>query len=286
MANYTKQWSSDTPGYLIFLIDQSHSMSTIWVDNKSMAEFTAEVINKTINELIATNAAGETVKDRVFISLIGYGGNPPVVADISSDYLSKYADNPLRVSKYAEKVKDGKGGTINVNVEMPIFLEAKADGWTPMGGAFDLAKRLIQGWIQKKENHPVPVIINVSDGYPEGPTSSSTEIEFQRTIMIANEIMKLQTADGNPLVFNVHITERGKEIQFPENEYELEGNKMAELLFKISSKVPEAYKKAAKDQNLKRIGENSKGFISNASPDTLIRFINFGSSGGTDRSST
>jgi hypothetical protein len=276
MSDYLKQWSSATPGYLIFLIDQSSSMSQIWTKNISKADYTADIVNKTINELIASNAAGESVKDRVFVSLIGYGGNYSV-NNLRSDYLSKYADSPIKIEQSTKQIKNGDG-YIDMNIEMPIFLESEADGLTPMGGAFDLAKRLIQGWIEKKQNHPVPVIINISDGQPEGPDRDSTELEIKKTIMFANDIMKLKMDDGFPLIFNVHISNTNNEIQFPENEYELNGDVMAELLFKISSKVPDTYKKAAKDQNLKRIGEKSKGFISNASPETLIRFINFGSS--------
>ena len=89
MGNYTKQWSSATPGYLIFLIDQSNSMSETWFEDKTFAQYTADVVNKTINELIATNAAGESVKDRIFITLIGYGEDSSGVKNLQSDYLSK-----------------------------------------------------------------------------------------------------------------------------------------------------------------------------------------------------
>ena len=281
MAYYSKQWSTATPGYLIFLIDQSHSMSQAWVDGKSFATFTAEVINRTINELIAINAAGETVKDRVFVSLIGYGVDG--IKDIRSDYLSEYADKPTRIEVFERTVSDGVGGTIKMEVEMPIFIEAKSGGLTPMSGAFELAKKLIDGWILKKNINPVPVIVNISDGFPEGGSEDKNVIESNRTIMLANEIMNLETPDGNPLIFNVHIARNGTEIQFPENDSELGNNELARFLFKISSKVPDVYKKAAKDLDLKNIGYNSKGFISNASPETLIKFINFGSSGGADR---
>jgi hypothetical protein len=283
MAYYSKQWSSATPGYLIFLIDQSSSMSHLWTENKTFAEYTAEVINQTINELIATNAAGETVKDRVFISLIGYSGNN-IITDIRSDYLSKYAESPIRVERYTKTVSDGLGGLVNMDVEMPIFLEPKADGYTPMSGAFSLAMRLIQGWITKKNDNPVPVIINISDGHPEVGNPELDKLETEQTIQLASQIMRLQTLDGYPLIFNVHIAKNGTEIKFPEHQFELNGDGMAELLFKISSEVPNVYKQAAKDLNLKNIGDNAKGFISNASPETLIKFINFGSSGGVNRS--
>jgi len=284
MIPYTKQWSSATPGYLIFLVDQSNSMSTAWDDGKSFADYTAEAINRTINELIATNAAGETVKDRVFVSLIGYGANNDEVKNIRSDYLSKYADSPITVQTINKKVSDGAGGWINMQVEMPIFLLPKFGGVTPMSGAFGLAKRLIQDWITEKNDNPVPVIINISDGKPYISNDIYESAESERTIKAAKEIMEIQTLDGNPLVFNVHISKGGQEIQFPENENELSGDDMAGLLFKISSKVPVVYKKAAKDLDLRNLKDNSRGFISNAAkPDTLIKFINFGSSGGINR---
>jgi hypothetical protein len=283
MTNYSKQWSTATPGYLIFLIDQSQSMEKPWTTGSTFAEYTAEVINQTINELIATNAAGESVKNRVFITLIGYGGNNSV-DNLRSDYLSSYAENPIRVEKFSKKVSDGAGGLVNMQIEMPIFLEPKASGVTPMSGAFGLAKRLIQGWIQKKNDNPVPVVINVSDGRPEGGNPDLDKTELEQTILVANDIMRLQTLDGYPLIFNVHIANSGAEIKFPEYEFELNGDSMAELLFKISSEVPLVYKQAAKDLNLKSIGVNAKGFISNASPETLLKFINFGSSGGINRS--
>ena len=286
MAYYSKQWSTSTPGYLIFLIDQSSSMSNVWTDGKSFAKYTAEVINRTINELIATNAAGETVKNRVFISMIGYGGDTASsdsIRDIRSDYLNRYADSPLRIIKSSKNVSDGTGGLITMEIETPIFVEPRAEGLTPMAGAFELAYRLIQSWINKKNDNPVPVVINVSDGRPESTTAESTKRETERTVYFANEIMKLQTLDGNPLIFNVHIANNASEIQFPENKFELNGDSMAELLFQISSIVPTVYKNAAKNFKLNTLGDNSKGFISNASPETLIKFINFGSSGGMDR---
>ena len=277
-----KQWSTATPGYLIFLIDQSSSMGYPWVGTKTFAQYTAEIINQTINELIATNAAGESVKNRVFITLIGYGGDHDV-KDLRSDYINSYAENPVRVDSFLRKVGDGEGGFIEMEMEIPIFLEPLSAGLTPMSDAFLFAKKLIEGWILKKNDNPVPVIINISDGRPEAGSVELNKIEVANTIVAANEIMKLQTLDGYPLIFNVHIAKNAEEIQFPEFEFELNNNLMAEFLFKISSSVPSVYKQAAKDLKLNEIGDNAKGFISNASPETLLKFINFGSSGGVNR---
>lgn len=281
MNNYTKQWSTATPGYLIFLIDQSSSMGNEWDNGKTFADYTAEVINKTINELIATNAAGETVKNRVFISLIGYGGTS--IKDLRSDYLSEYAESPLRIDSQKKVVKDGVGGYFEMDIDVPIFIDPAASGITPMASAFDFAKQLIDKWISVKNDNPVPVIINVSDGRPDGGNPEASKTEIINTITTSTEIMNLETLDGNPLIFNVHIAKNKNEIQFPEVIDELTGDDMSKFLFKISSKVPDVYKRAAKNLDINTLKPNSKGFISNASPESLIKFINFGSSGGLNR---
>lgn len=281
MSNYSKQWSTATPGYLIFLIDQSSSMGAEWAEGNTFAEFTAEVVNKTINELIATNAAGESIKDRVFISIIGYGIKG--VRDIRSGYLSSYAENPISVEKSTKKVSDGEGGFFEMNIEKPIFLTAESGGVTPMAGAFEFAEELIESWVSKKNDNPVPVIINVTDGKPETGQQELNDAALASTIATANSILSMETLDGNPLIFNVHISKTSTELQFPASRSDVGSDEYANFLFQISSRVPEVYKRAAKDLDLGELKQGSKGLISNASPETLIKFINFGSSGGLYR---
>ena len=277
--NNSKQWSSATPGYIIFLVDQSGSMAENYANSRTKAEFTALVINRTINDLIFTNSAGDKIKDRVFISIIGYGGKGGnSVDDIRSDYLSSFADAPLRLERIKKKISDGGGGLVEIEEEMPVFVEPTANGLTPMGEALAFCKQLIEGWINKKPDNPAPVIINVSDGFPyEGQNGD----EPGKTKKFAKEVMSISTIDGSPLIFNVHIGNGGKELGFEESESQLV-NDETKLLFNISSIVPDSYRDAAKKHGFP-LAPNSRGFVSNAGPETLIKFINFGSSGGTDR---
>ncbi|GIV44074.1 MAG: hypothetical protein KatS3mg035_1197 [Bacteroidia bacterium] len=275
MSN-TVQWSSSTPGYLIFLIDQSGSMTESYSEGKSKAEFTALVINRTINEIINTNLAGDKVKNRVFISLIGYGGKGGnSVEDIRSDYLSEFANNPLRIEKIKKKVSDGAGGLIDIEEDLPVFIEPVAIGSTPMGEAFNMAKKLIEAWKNKNPNNPAPIIINISDGMPYEGNFNNQEPE--KSIRVAKEIMSINTNDGPPLIFNVHIGNSGKEVMFAADINELH-EEQAKFLFEISSVIPDSYKAAALKYDFK-IKDQSRGFIANAKPLDLIKFINFGSSG-------
>ncbi|RFZ90003.1 VWA domain-containing protein [Mucilaginibacter conchicola] len=277
--NNSKQWSSATPGYIIFLVDQSGSMSESFTGDKNKATFTALVINRTINDLIFTNSAGDKIKDRVFISIIGYGGKGGnSVEDIRSDYLSAFAESPLRLERIKKKISDGGGGLVEIEEEMPVFVEPTANGLTPMGEALIFCKQLIEGWNGKKPDNPAPVIINVTDGFPyEGQNGD----EPNKTLKSAKEVMGISTIDGNPLIFNIHIGDGGREVQFEESESKLVDDE-TKLLFNISSKVPDSYRDAAKKHGF-NIAPESRGFVSNAGAETLIKFINFGSSGGTDR---
>lgn len=273
MSNNSKQWSSATPGYIIFLVDQSGSMNEPYPEKGNKANFTAMVINRTIQELININMNGATVKDRVFISIIGYGN--PAVNEIRSDYLSKYAENPIRIENAKQKVSDGNGGLIEIDIQNPIWIEPIASNLTPMGSALEFAKNLIEAWITKKNDNPAPVIINISDGLP------CPDEEEVKSISIANEIMSLKCQDGHPILFNAHIGNSGAKCICPESVNELSDDQ-AKFLFAISSEIPESYKNAAKKQDLD-IKTKSKGFVSNADPETFIKFINFGSSGGSDK---
>jgi len=276
----SKQWSSATPGYIIFLVDQSGSMQESYTEGKTRSEFTSLVINRTINELINTNMDGEKVKDRVFVSMIGYGGSSSLaVDDIRSDYLSSFADNPLRMENLKKRVSDGAGGLIEIDEQMPIFIEPTANGLTPMADALSFAKELIEGWLQKKPDNPAPIIINISDGLPY--TGTTLNEAMNKAISVSKEIMSINSNDGNPLIFNSHIGDGGTQCGFEESESELSDDQ-AKFLFKISSKVPESYKQAAVKQDFK-VKSESRGFVSNADPESFIKFINFGSSGGSDK---
>lgn len=271
----SKQWSSATPGYIIFLVDQSGSMQESYTEGKTRAEFTSLVINSTINELINTNMDGEKVKDRVFISMIGYGGSSSLaVDDIRSDYLSSFADNPLKIDNIKKKISDGAGGLVEIDVQMPVFIEPKANGLTPMADALSFAKELIEGWLQKKPDNPAPIIINISDGLPY--TGDSIDSAMNNAISISKQIMNINSSDGNPLIFNCHLGE-GQTQSFNEKEGEL-SDEQAKFLFNISSEIPDSYRVAAAKHDF-IIKDKSRVFVSNAKPEMFIKLINFGSSG-------
>lgn len=278
MAKNDKQWSSATPGLLIFLIDQSGSMTLQFADTPdTRTVFASRVINRVINDIIQRNFNGTEPKNRCFISVIGYGGD---VKTICSGYLKDLYMNPKRVDTIKKKISDGAGGLVETDFKMPIWVDPiDEDTCTDMKGAFEAAKKLSEEWIKDKPDNPAPVIINISDGIPYY-SGKNTDLCMKETEVVANEIMQLSNEDGNVLIFNVEIGGNTYKILTPNSEEEMNvAGEPAKFLYRISSEIPDGYKDAAEKNELP-IKQGSKGCIFNADAEYLIKFIDFGSSKG------
>ena len=277
---YSKQWSSRNPGHLLFLVDQSYSMREAYGEDGSKAEFTANVLNRTIQEAVNMCQDGESLKNRLKISVIGYGGKGGDSVEVMcDDFISGYANNPLRIKKTRQKIVDGDLRLTEIEVNQPVFFEPKAKGSTAMGLAFQTALQLIEGFRSEYPDSPVPMLINVSDGAPW-----SHERKFQERDLayaMAQKIMSITTPDGNPLIFNAHIGSGYPRYVCPSDASVLNG-RQENFLYSISSEIPERLMSVARKFDL-ILEEHARGFVSNASPDVFINFINFGSSIGLTR---
>jgi hypothetical protein len=72
---YSAEISRDNPTCLLFVIDQSASMSDKMATGKSKAEFVADVLNKTIYTLVTNCTKADGVRNYFDIGVIGYGGS-------------------------------------------------------------------------------------------------------------------------------------------------------------------------------------------------------------------
>lgn len=276
MMKNEKQWSSATPGLLIILIDQSGSMLQQYEGTDTRTEFASRAVNRVIQNIIDKNFDGDAPKNRCFISVIGYNHN---VKDLCSGWLKDIAAKPLRYENLKKKMPDGAGGIVEVDVQQPVWVEPiKNDGATNMLGALQLAKDLAEKWIADNPQYPAPVIINISDGVPYYDGKDPREC-MQETISLAKEIMSLSNEDGNVLIFNAQIDNKGNNTEvFPSDRSKL-SQEEAQFLFDITSEVPESYKSAAAKNELP-VEAGSRGCIFNADGVQLIQLIDFGSSKG------
>lgn len=276
--SHNKQWSSATPGLLIFLIDQSGSMLLPFKDSTdTRTVFATRVVNRVIDSIIQKNYNGDHAKDRCFIVAIGYSVG---AKELCSGFLSSLDESPKRMETVKKKISDGAGGLVEIDKTMPIWVDPiDKDGWTDMAAAFKMAKQIIEEWVKDKPESPAPVIINVSDGVPYYNHKSSQECA-QETAAIAQEIMNIKTSDGDVLIFNAEIGEGSTQIILPNSVEEVQaGGEGAKFLYEISSVIPEGYKGAAVKNGLE-LKDGSKGAVFAADAENLIKLIDFGSSKG------
>jgi len=269
--SYSKQMSSAEPGLILIMVDQSHSMLDYYIKQptpETKSDFASMAVNKVINEIVTANADGIKIKDRCFIAVIGYGAT---VELLQVGMLEELANNPVKIEKLKKKVSDGAGGIIEIDYEMPIWVTSKANNGTPMDLAFSEATKVVSEWVKNNPNSAAPIIINITDGMPNN--SANTEAE-------AKQLMNLSTSDGNVLIFNAHISDEslGKDI-LPNDGNSLK-SQYAQFLFNISSEIPLSMFPAAQASGFQP-QTGARGIVANADADTLVRLLNFGSSGAT-----
>lgn len=206
---YTNRFTKANPCLLIYLVDQSYSMTDPWADDKSLAEHTALAVNRCIGETIMRFTDYSVgVKESANVVIIGYGGieNSDTAYIIAKGTIKEFAYNPLRFETVNRKVLDE-----DISFEMPIWIEPKGVWCTPMANAFELAYQIICVWSNFKirpdarfglhENDPVPIVINITGSMP---TDSIDDVKAK-----ANKIKSIAYPDGNPLIFNVHLKPQG-----------------------------------------------------------------------------
>lgn len=263
------QWGQKTPGHLIFLIDQSTSMNIKDDSGRSRAEKVVDAVQNAIIDCVNGCISGANVKNRFFLTIIGYGGEPePTVTTIKEDWA-----------------KDLIPVLQTVRANSTTLIPVLAEGWTPMAEAFSQAKECVESWLETCQEQldnekylgiPAPLIINITDGEPCDGSSDASD----RAKEAAEELLQLTGTDGNVLLFNLHISDEGVEYVFPCDKSSLNGCKEGELLFDISSDMPDDMVDNAHNCGIEGVFKGAKCMAVNVKGDTITKLINFGSGSG------
>lgn len=257
------------PSLFMILVDQSSSMEDMNGSEKK-SELAANAVNRVLYEIVLACQSGNKVKDRCFVGVVGYGKS---VQAVIGDMVSNIAAAPKSIKKVKKKVPDGAGGLVEMEVEMPIWLEPKAEGRTPMAEAFNAAAAVITEWNKKNPSNFPPTVINITDGEPDDANKG-----FVDTKTAAKNLTNLNTTDGNVLLLNAHISSANAgEIRLPSHSDTLP-NEYAKFLFEISSELPSPLLNAATSAGFAP-QSGARGFIFNAGAEAMINLLSFGSQG-------
>ena len=250
------------PGCIVILVDQSWSMSEPFGDG-TKAEQATQAVNCVIQEIAFACRTGDTIQDRCHVSVIGYGDSVDCVV---SGMISEVFSASINVEKVKKSIRDGAGGVVEVNAEIPIWLEPKANSGTPMHEAFEHAAKILENWISDNPKSFPPMVINIA-----GSPASHPDL----TADAAKKIMNFHTTDGDVLVFNCQIANSENTAFLPHNTTQFTGDSLAEFLFEISSALPQEFFKPAEGAGFSP-EQGARCFGYNVGPDLVIRLLEFG----------
>lgn len=264
---YEQRVDRSHPALVIFLVDQSESMSAaLWGTGSSKAQAVADQLNTLIYDLVlrSTKSPTKPPQPYFFVGVIGYSTDPkraedagPPLGLLSITYL---AQNPLRVDRVAGRLP---GQT----VASPVWLEPHSAGGTPMCSALDRAGRICKRWVQDHPETFPPIILNITDG-------DSTDGDPS---VWAGRLRSLGCRDGKVLLFNINLSEEpGTPLLFPKDARACP-TPSAERLFQMSSLLPRRMVARGHSQGVP-VQMGSRGFAYNADWRTLTGFLDIGTS--------
>ena len=289
MSNaYSRRWNVATPGCMIFLIDQSGSMSDQFAveqigGGRRKCDMVATIFNSFLNELITVNTevladSSAEVKQRADICALGYEGTSVTSAldgRLASQPFATLAElqmNPLDIELRKRKEIDDTGSFYEVEIPFPIWIKAKHGGGTPMCAALRRAYDMASQWAINHPNNYPPVIINLTDGM-------STDGD---PLGLAQQMTQISTTDGNALLFNVHITGvKASPVLYPASEIELPNDSYARHLFSMSSVIPETSRALLESLLGTPVPPGARGMIFNGDASSIRLMFNFVSAPAT-----
>ncbi len=256
------------------LLDQSGSMRDPFSGDQMIrkADFVADVVNHTIHDLVIRCTKTEEIRNYYYISVIGYGRSvgsafAGPLAGRRITPIAEVAEYPARVETRLKRISDWSGGIVEQPVRTPIWMDPLADGGTPMCQAFGLVKDVINEWLVAHPRGFPPTVLHLTDG----------ESSDGDPAQLGREIMSLSTNDGNALIFNCHVSSRReRKVEYPSGSTELP-DEFARTLFEISSRLPENFLNAARQLGV-GVTEESRGFVFNADPSSVVQFYEIGTS--------
>lgn len=271
---YTAEISRAHPSCILFLIDQSGSMSEEFEAGVSKASFLSDVLNRNLLELSVKCRKAEGVLYYFDIGVIAYSGSgvgPGLGGSLTGAHLCDIptlADSPVRVEERKKRIPDGAGGVVETTVRFPIWFDPQASGGTPMCSGLQMAGDLLADWCREHPYSFPPTVLHVTDG--EATDGSEAEVEAA-----AAHVTRQATNDGNVLLMNLHVSPAGGEpISYPSNENSLPSS-YARLLFRTSSLMPPEFRRRAGEVGI-TLREGSRAYVYNARINDVVGFFDIG----------
>lgn len=281
--SHSAEISRSNPTAFVFVIDQSGSMADAMPGSdppKRKCDAVADSVNSLLRNISLRCAREDGVRDYFYVGVIGYG------ATVGSAFggalsgrelvpLSELANAPASVEERSKKIDDGAGGLVEQKTKFPIWFQPQANGGTPMTQALKLAHQWIETWVGLHPSSRPPIIIHITDGES---TDSQDPNEANRMVSAAmNSLTSITSADGSPLLFNVHVSNKssGQPNAFPADESRLP-DEYSRMLFHGASCLTEDMLSVANKEHNLGLHEGAKAFVLNGELTLVVQAIDIG----------
>lgn len=241
--------TNGTPACVAFLVDQSASMRNRIRGGSGAAksEFVAEAVNSALENLITRCTKENEVEPYFHTQLVGYGYNIDEVSVVLEAPKGEFFLPIDQVETWVDEHRLREDGVLRL-------LKPVAVGRTPMARAFLVVEDPIRDWMARFPRSFPPIVINITDGYPD----PDTDEHFEAVRSTCRRIRSLQNRNGSHvLIFNLHVGE--DEFVEPcvfcgEDALPKTGrvrvDRAARLLFECASELPEQLAQAARQKSI------------------------------------
>ena len=242
------------------------------------AEAVASVANGLLFELIERARRSDGVRNYYDIAVLGYSGDDEVSSLLPGDRdtlsVTELAAVRPDVRRETVECRLPDGGIALRELPVPVWIEPRAAGQTPMCEALRRIRDLAAAWCADPSHAECfpPIVFNITDG-------EATDCDDAELRAVAGQIKSLRTADGNVLLVNIHIAagDTPRTVFFPSAEEASYPNRYAEVLYDCSSPMPEVFNEAIREAKGPGALPPFRGMSFNASAEELITMLNIGS---------
>ena len=286
---YSNTINSKNPTLIVFLVDRSLSMVDPWASSStgiSLCQGAATAINEVLYDLsLRACMKDDSIIDRVHLGIYAYGDESVEWALPGLPEGKGWSEAPGWVPGYSriEEVEVGEDGGRVRHSEIPIWIEAEANGNTPMCAAFYKAAEVVERHVTEYPDSFPPIVINITDGLPtdtSAPLPMSQDEEYlpvwDDVRSAANRITTKGTGDGEALLLNIHITPSKDDgsLLFPDM-IPAGAHDYIHGMMSISSVLPANMVLEGRD-NGHDLKEGAKGLIVNGDRTMLSQFLRIG----------
>lgn len=255
---YSIRCSTSPPQLVIILVSTSLITDSPVEDNRKV-ETASSHINKILNTVICKNFDGEFPKNRYYFYVISYGKDVKIELN---GFLRELDEHPLRIEVRKKIIDDGAGGKIAIDFQYPVWVDLSLDRGNnnTLYKAIKMSSNIITQWKESAifyfdeyicSKSLAPIVLNITY------ENLLSDDDYEKVDKILQGLKSIDFPDGNPLFYNLLISNDITFRNFPLAENGLFNNSLLNLssIIPYNHQTRKPYLRSYTQEPLEYIGE-------------------------------